>query len=142
VQATPESVKILIKEGYTVRIESGAGTLASYTDAAYSAAGAEIVDTAAAWGSDIVLKVNEPTMAEVELSRVGGVLVSFIKPAQNPELVEALKGKGLTVVAMDCLPRTISRAQVCRGMRGDCSMHATLSLGGGGHGAPRSRASF
>ena len=112
VAATPESVALLIKEGYRVQVQSGAGAEASYTDAAYSAAGATIVDASSAWGSDIVLKVNGPSLAEVELSRAGGVLVSFIQPAQKPELMEALTKKGMTVIAMDCLPRTISRAQV------------------------------
>ena len=111
VAATPESVKLLVKEGYKVQIESGAGAAASYPDDAYKAAGATITDTAGAWGSEIVFKVNEPTLDEVGLARSGGVLISFIRPAQNTDLMDALKGKGMTVIAMDCLPRTISRAQ-------------------------------
>lgn len=109
VAATPESVRLLVKEGYKVQIEQGAGAMASYTDDAYAEAGAKVV--ASAWGADIVFKVNAPTLAEVDLAKKGGVLISFIQPAQNPELVEALKSKQMTVIAMDCLPRTISRAQ-------------------------------
>jgi NAD/NADP transhydrogenase alpha subunit len=109
VAATPESVRLLVKEGYKVQIEQGAGAMASYTDEAYAEAGAKVV--ASAWGADIVLKVNAPTLAEVDSAKKGGVLISFIQPAQNPELVEALKSKQMTVIAMDCLPRTISRAQ-------------------------------
>ena len=109
VAATPESVSLLVKEGYKVQIEQGAGAMASYTDDAYAAAGATLVPSA--WGADIVLKVNAPTLAEVDSAKKGGVLISFIQPAQNKELVEALKAKQMTVIAMDCLPRTISRAQ-------------------------------
>jgi len=111
VSATPESVALLTKEGYKVRIEAGAGAFASYTDDAYAKAGATIVDTASAWSAEIVLKVNAPSLDEVQMARAGGVLISFIQPAQRPELMDALKQKGMTTIAMDCLPRTISRAQ-------------------------------
>jgi NAD(P) transhydrogenase subunit alpha len=95
-----------------VLVQSGAGDAASIGDDAYRAAGASIVpDAAALWSdSDIVFKVRAPTRDEVSLMREGGTLVSFIWPAQNPELLQALAAKRATVLAMDSVPR-ISRAQ-------------------------------
>jgi NAD(P) transhydrogenase subunit alpha len=111
VAATPDSVKKLIKLGFSVQIEVGAGTLANYLDAAYTDAGAEMVSGDAAWGeSDIVLKVVEPTLAEVERLREGAHLISFIWPKINAELVEKMGARKLTTIAMDKIPR-ISRAQ-------------------------------
>ncbi len=113
VATVPEVVEKLIKLGFTVAVESGAGTGAELSDEAYRAAGAEIVQGAAQlWaGSDIVFKVRAPGKDEVALMREGGMLVSFIWPAQNPDLMQQLAAKKATVLAMDCLPRQLSRAQ-------------------------------
>jgi NAD(P) transhydrogenase len=70
-----------------------------------------VVDKTAAFQSDIVLKVRAPTPQETGLFRDEGTLYSFLYPAQNKELVEALAKHKLTVFGMDCVPR-ISRAQV------------------------------
>ncbi len=118
VAATPETVEQLAKLGHRVAIERGAGANAAFTDDAYRQAGAEIVPNARAlWsGSDIVLKVRAPEpdvrlgVHEAELLREGGTLICFIWPAQNPELMNRLKARKATVLAMDCVPR-ISRAQ-------------------------------
>jgi NAD(P) transhydrogenase subunit alpha len=118
VAATPETVGQLIKLGYTVAIEAGAGEGAQFADDAYRAAGAEIVaEPRALWAqSDIVLKVRAPEQQpklgvhEAELLREGATLLSFIWPAQNPDLMERLKARRVTVIAMDAVPR-ISRAQ-------------------------------
>ena len=118
VAATPETVGHLTKLGYAVAIEAGAGDGARFADDAYRAAGAEVVaDTRALWAqSDIVLKVRAPEQQpalgvnEADLLREGSTLLSFIWPAQNPELMERLKARRVTVIAMDAVPR-ISRAQ-------------------------------
>ncbi|MFC3395580.1 Re/Si-specific NAD(P)(+) transhydrogenase subunit alpha [Brenneria rubrifaciens] len=110
VAATPKTVEQLLKLGFEVAIESGAGKLASFDDAAYQEAGASIADTTEVWQSDIVLKVNAPQDDEIELTRAGSIVVSFIWPAQNPELLEKLAARQVTVLAMDSVPR-ISRAQ-------------------------------
>src|SRR6185295_16703898 len=104
--------------GYSVAIEAGAGQGAQFADDAYRAAGAEVVtDTRALWSqAQIVLKVRAPEQQpglgvhEADLLREGAVLLSFIWPAQNPELMERLKARRVTVIAMDAVPR-ISRAQ-------------------------------
>jgi H+-translocating NAD(P) transhydrogenase subunit alpha len=113
VATVPEVVEKLIKLGFKVAVESGAGDGANCSDDSYRAAGAEIIVGAAKlWAeSDIVFKVTIPTSAEVELMREGGVLIGFIWPAQNPELMQQLAAKKATVLAIDCLPRMLSRAQ-------------------------------
>jgi len=108
--ATPKTVEQLLKLGFSVAVESGAGKLASFEDAAFEAVGATITDSVTVWQSDIVLKVNAPTDEEIALTRAGSTLVSFIWPAQNPELLQKLAARNVTVMAMDSVPR-ISRAQ-------------------------------
>ncbi|MBO1518321.1 Re/Si-specific NAD(P)(+) transhydrogenase subunit alpha [Oceanisphaera pacifica] len=110
VAATPKSVEQLIKLGFEVCIERGAGSQASFDDSAYQAAGASLVDASAVWQAAIIYKVNAPNSEEIAQLQAGTTLVSFIWPTQNPELVEQLKGKGVSVLAMDMVPR-ISRAQ-------------------------------
>ncbi|MDN0092901.1 NAD(P) transhydrogenase subunit alpha [Yersinia rohdei] len=110
VAATPKTVEQLLKLGFTVAIESKAGHLASFDDAAYLEAGATITDTTDVWQSDLILKVNAPLEEEIALMRAGSTLVSFIWPAQNPELLQKLAERQVTVLAMDSVPR-ISRAQ-------------------------------
>ncbi|MGE5757869.1 MAG: Re/Si-specific NAD(P)(+) transhydrogenase subunit alpha [Sideroxydans sp.] len=113
VATVPDVVEKLIKLGFKVAVESGAGDAANFSDDAYRAAGAEIIQGAAKlWAaSDIVFKVCVPTTEEVGLLREGGHLIGFIWPAQNPELMQQLAAKKATVLAIDCLPRMLSRAQ-------------------------------
>jgi len=113
VATVPEVVEKLIKLGFKVAVESGAGDLANFSDETYRAAGAEIIEGAAAlWAaSDIVFKVRGPTADEVALIHEGQTLISFIWPAQNPELMQQLTARKATVLAIDALPRMLSRAQ-------------------------------
>ena len=113
VATVPEVVEKLIKLGFKVSVQSGAGDAANCSDDTYRAAGADIIEGAAElWAdSDIVFKVTVPTSTEVELMREGGVLIGFIWPAQNPELMQQLAAKKTTVLAIDALPRMLSRAQ-------------------------------
>ena len=110
VAATPKTVEQLLKLGFTVAIEQGAGKLASFEDAAYEQAGASVVSGEEVWHSDIVLKVNAPENDEIDKLQAGTTLVSFIWPAQNPELIQKLADRQVTAMAMDSVPR-ISRAQ-------------------------------
>jgi len=112
VATVPEIVEKLSKLGFEVIVQSGAGEASNFGDDAYRAAGARIVEGAdLLWaGSDIVFKVRAPSPGELTLMREGGTLVSFIWPAQNPELMQQLAAKKATVLAMDSVPR-ISRAQ-------------------------------
>lgn len=110
VAASPTSVAALIKLGFEVKVQKGAGTKASFTDQEFEAAGAELVTKAACWKSDTLFKVNAPTLDEVTQMKEGGFLISFIAPAQSPELLDALKMKSITTFAMEMVPR-MTRSQ-------------------------------
>src|ERR1035437_2163814 len=113
VATVPEVVEKLIKLGFSVKAESGAGDAANCSDESYRAAGAQIVDSAAKlWAeSDIVFKVCVPTAEEVGLMHEGQTLITFIWPAQNPEMMQQLAARKVPVLAIDSLPRMLSRAQ-------------------------------
>ncbi|NOT11288.1 MAG: Re/Si-specific NAD(P)(+) transhydrogenase subunit alpha [Methylococcaceae bacterium] len=118
VATTPEAAEQLIKLGFSVCIESGAGLGADISDEAYKEAGVEIVKSVKSlWKkSDIVMKVRAPeqhpelAIDEIDMLSQGGHLISFIWPAQNEDLMQKLAAKEATVLAMDSVPR-ISRAQ-------------------------------
>ncbi|MBL4628623.1 MAG: Re/Si-specific NAD(P)(+) transhydrogenase subunit alpha [Roseicyclus sp.] len=112
VAMTPDSALQLMKLGYDCVIETGAGAAAGFSDAAYKAAGVQVVKTGAAlWkAADIVAKVRPPTTPETKKLREGQLLISFFYPAQNDKLMEAARKQGANVIAMDMVPR-ISRAQ-------------------------------
>ena len=113
VATVPDAVTKLIKLGFAVVVEQGAGDFADLSDAAYIEAGATIAPSAAAlWsGSDIVFKVRAPTPEEVALMHEGQTLIGFLWPAQNPDLMQQLAAKKVTALSIDALPRTLSRAQ-------------------------------
>ncbi len=110
VAGSPSSTSALIKLGFTVQVQKGAGTKASFTDEEYSSNAAEIVAKKKCWQSDIIFKVNAPTLEEVELMNEGASLIGFIAPAQSPELLEALRAKSITTLAMEMVPR-MTRSQ-------------------------------
>ena len=113
VATVPDVVTKLVKLGFEVSVEKGAGELADLSDDAYVQAGAGIAPGASElWsGADIVFKVRPPTAEEVALMHEGQTLIGFVWPAQNPELMQQLAAKKVTVLSIDCLPRTLSRAQ-------------------------------
>jgi NAD(P) transhydrogenase subunit alpha len=113
VATVPDVVIKLIKLGFKVAVETGAGAAANFSDATYQAAGAEIAASAAElWErSNIIFKVRPPTLAEAGMLQEGATLIDFIWPAQNPELMQVLADRKATVLAIDSLPRQLSRAQ-------------------------------
>ena len=114
VATTPEVIGHLKKLGFEVIVEAGAGSLANFSDAAYTEAGAVIAnEVKSVWNdSDIILKVRGPELngPEIDLLKEGQILISFLWPAQNPDLLKKLADKKVTAMAMDMVPR-ISRAQ-------------------------------
>ena len=110
VAATAKTAGQLVALGYDVVVESGAGTLADQPDSAFTDAGIRIGPASEVWSSDIIVKVNAPTDAEIERLARGTTIISLMAPARSPELVEKLAGVGVTALAMDAVPR-ISRAQ-------------------------------
>merc|ERR1712226_1137751 len=111
VACTPANTALFTKKGFTVNIQEGAGRLSNFRDEDYAAAGANIVSKDAAFAQDITLKLRQPSLEEVALLRDEATLYSYLYPAQNPELLDAMAKKQLTAFGMDCVPR-ISRAQV------------------------------
>jgi NAD(P) transhydrogenase subunit alpha len=109
VAVTPETAKKYVAQGHAVRVQSGAGVAASVTDAAYEAAGAQIVDRSAAFGAELVLKVQRPSADELALMKPGTALVGMLNPFDKDGLA-ALAAAGLTSFALEAAPRT-TRAQ-------------------------------
>lgn len=110
VAATPDTVGKLAALGYVVRVETGAGTLASYFDAAYEGAGATVVDAEAVWDADIVVCLDAPSATKLDLMHAGAVLVCRMDPGANEAYVADLAERKICGLAMDAVPR-ISRAQ-------------------------------
>jgi len=111
VAITPAATAMLVKKGFNVNVESGAGTLSQFRDEDFAASGANIVKKQDAFSQDIIMKLRQPSMEEAKLFREESHLYSFLYPAQNPDLIKALADRKLTAFGMDCVPR-ISRAQV------------------------------
>ena len=118
VATTPEVAKQLIKLGFDVAIESGAGVNANLSDEMYSSVGVSVLKSAKEiWSSsDIILKVRGPESGagfksgEIDQLKENQVLISFLWPGQNSDLLKKLEKKKVTALAMDMIPR-ISRAQ-------------------------------
>lgn len=105
VALSPAGVEALVKQGFKVQVESGAGQESKFSDQQYRDAGATITDVKGALGSDLVLKVRAPSLSEADLLKPKSTLVSFIYPAQNPQLMSKLSERHSTVLAMDQVPR-------------------------------------
>ncbi len=110
VASTPEVVAKLVKSGFEVLLESGAGEAAHYTDQAYVDAGASVSDRSKALGADMVLKVRKPSAEEVAAMRDGATYVGFIETCGDDDVVAAMQARNIQIFAMERMPR-ISRAQ-------------------------------
>lgn len=112
VAATPKTIKRLRKQGFVVCVQKGAGQKAGISDDEFEIAEAILKETAADiyQNSNIVLKVKEPTLDEISLMKEGIVLLSYLWPAQNSHLLDALANRKINAISMDSIPR-ITRAQ-------------------------------
>ena len=114
---SPDAASKLIKQGFTVNVEKGAGEGSNFQDSSFASVGAKIVDTESVFKADILLKVRPPTVnpllgkCETEALKKGQTLISFLYPVQNENIVKKLQQAEVTSFAMDQIPR-ISRAQV------------------------------
>lgn len=108
----PDVVARLVKQGWEIWVESGAGEASCFPNAAYEAAGAKMIsDTDYLWReADVLLKVGIPKEEEIHRLRAGSVLISFLNPLGKPELIQKLAEKQVTALSMELIPRT-SRAQ-------------------------------
>lgn len=107
VALTPDAVKALVADGWTVEVQRGAGVLAHFTDDAYVLVGATIVDSPA---GDVNLRVNAPSLEEVANLPEGSLHLSFLSPLLAIDVVRAMNERHITTLSFDLLPR-ISRAQ-------------------------------
>jgi NAD(P) transhydrogenase subunit alpha len=112
VALVPDTATKMVAAGLEVSVESGAGSSAFVPDEAYEAVGVKVVTGAADLlrDADVVLKVQAPSLAEVELLQKGAVLISFLQPATQGDIVTALAKHGVTAFSLELVPR-ISRAQ-------------------------------
>lgn len=110
VALSPDLVKLLKKKEFEVIIESGAGEGSYFSDQDYQNAGAQVSDISAVFSSDVILKVNIPSLDEIGQMKQGSACISFMYAYQHPEIIEALNKKSISSFSMDAVPR-ISRAQ-------------------------------
>jgi NAD(P) transhydrogenase subunit alpha len=123
VALTPDEVKRLGESGARVRVERGAGVAAGYPDESYALNGAELVaDAAAALASaDVVLRVGPPSEDEIAALPANVLLISFLRPLDRPELIQALAARGVTALALELVPR-ITRAQTMDALSSQASI--------------------
>ena len=110
VSVAPQNVERLLKLGYEVLVEHDAGIKADLYDQQYETQGARIVDAPEAWGADVVVCMNTPPAEQLAHIKRGALLITRVNPRANPELLDTFSQMGITVLALDCVPR-ISRAQ-------------------------------
>ncbi len=112
IAAVPETISKMVKSGMEVLVEAGAGNDSFVSDAEFEAAGAKIAPDAASVlsRSDLILKVNKPTVDEINNIKEGAVLISFLQPFASPEVIKALAARKVTALSMEMVPR-ITRAQ-------------------------------
>jgi NAD(P) transhydrogenase subunit alpha len=108
----PDAIGRLQPAGIDVLVESGAGDGAWLPDAAYADAGASIVSAAEIYRTaDVILTVTRPSPEALSELRKGQAVIGMLAPLADPELAAALAARGVTVISLDGLPRTLSRAQ-------------------------------
>ncbi|HWQ15279.1 MAG TPA: hypothetical protein VNL77_20940, partial [Roseiflexaceae bacterium] len=111
VALVPDVAGRLVKSGYTIRVERGAGAGAHTTDAAYQGAGCQVVEGAELYaGADVVMKVRPPAPAEAAQYPEGALFIGFLQPATDQESVRALASRRVKMLSMTLVPR-ITRAQ-------------------------------
>ncbi|WP_241155976.1 Re/Si-specific NAD(P)(+) transhydrogenase subunit alpha [Adlercreutzia sp. ZJ154] len=110
VSVAPNNIERLLKLGYKVLVQHNAGIKADFYDEQYEEQGAQIVNEACAWGADVVVCMNTPPDEQLAQIKRGGLLITRVNPRANPQLLDKFSNMGITVLALDCVPR-ISRAQ-------------------------------
>jgi len=112
IAAVPETISKMVKSGMEVLVETGAGNESFISDSEFEASGAKIAPDAASVlsRSDLILKVNKPTIEEISNIKEGAVLISFLQPFGSPEVIKALAARRVTALSMEMVPR-ITRAQ-------------------------------
>ncbi len=104
----PDSVKKLVRAGATIKLETGAGTGAGYSDERYTAVGAEIAaDRNALLGeADIVLRLHKPSIDDIALYKEGSISISYLDPFNERELIDAMSARKISGISMEMIPRS------------------------------------
>jgi len=110
VAITPDAVRKLAKKGCIIRLEKSCGELSGFPDSEYPAEFVEWCDAATAFASELVLKINRPSFAEIDLLKKGAILITLIEPFKQDGTIEKLTAAGVVTLAMELIPRT-SRTQ-------------------------------
>jgi NAD(P) transhydrogenase subunit alpha len=112
VALVPDSIDKLRTAGISVFVERGAGVEAAFPDEVYAEAGAKIVTTQALYSNcDVILRINRPTQAETKNARPGQVIIGMLAPLLEPQAMADFAAQNLTMISLDAIPRTLSRAQ-------------------------------
>ena len=108
----PANASKLIKQGFTVEVQSGVGDASGYSDADYVNAGASVIEDRSAMlaGADIVMAVRKPDAQDVSLLKQGALYISFLDPFNEKPLVESIAAQGATAISMEMVPSS-TRAQ-------------------------------
>ncbi|MCH1597323.1 MAG: Re/Si-specific NAD(P)(+) transhydrogenase subunit alpha [Pseudomonadales bacterium] len=108
----PANASKMIKQGFTVEVQSGVGDASGYSDADYVNAGASVIEDRSALlaGADIVMAVRKPDAQDVSLLKQGALYISFLDPFNEKPLVESIAAQGATAISMEMVPRS-TRAQ-------------------------------
>lgn len=138
VALTSGAVETLSRRGHTLLVETGAGLGSGISDAQYVAAGAKLVDAAAAWGADMVVKVKEPIAPEYQYLRQGLLLFTYLHLAADRPLTSALLTSGTTGIAYETvqlgdgtLPLLVPMSEVAGRMAPQVGAHALEKSQGG-----------
>jgi len=110
VAGTPDSIRKLLKKGFTFRVEKSAGLLAKFPDELYKMDGVEVTSADAVYGCDIVLKFHKPNASEIGMLKKGSLLISYLEPYNKDGTLDKLAAAGVDALSMELIPRT-SRAQ-------------------------------
>jgi NAD(P) transhydrogenase subunit alpha len=125
-------VTALIDLGFDVDIEAGAGAVAGFTDAAYVNAGANVVPTVEAGRLDVLLCVGPPTAVALETVSNGGVVVGFLDPGANADIIDHMQSRGIRAVAMENIPRsTLAQSMDALSSQATAAGYAAVLLGAG-----------
>ncbi|MER3417970.1 MAG: NAD(P)(+) transhydrogenase (Re/Si-specific) subunit alpha [Chloroflexota bacterium] len=112
VALVPEALGRLISAGHEILVEAGAGAGCFFTDEAYVEAGATVLPTDELYArAEVILRVQKPSAEEAARLRSGQILIGLLQPLLDPALMATLAERGVTVLSLDLIPRTLSRAQ-------------------------------
>jgi H+-translocating NAD(P) transhydrogenase subunit alpha len=112
VALVPEALGKLTAAGLEVLVEAGAGAGAAFPDQAYADADATVVSTGELYKqSDVILRIQKPTAAEISMMRTGQTVLGLLQPLIDPQTAATLAKQGVTAISLDAIPRTLSRAQ-------------------------------